>query len=266
MIDYSRYTAIKVEKQDRVALVTLNRPEKLNPFDAQLHRELEDILEDMAKDGEVNAVVLTGAGKAFSAGGDLRAMRARLEDSSSAPSVPLGGAYRLINNLVNLEKPIISAVNGDAIGLGATVALFCDVIYAAENARFGDPHVKVGLVAGDGGCVIWPLLIGMSRAKEYLLSGDLMIASEAERIGLINKVLPQDQVVPAAMAFAGRLANGATKAINWTKASLNQYLKQQMNLILYTSLATEYLCMQSKDHKEALDAFLEKRPPRFTGA
>ena len=264
MPDYGRYQALKVEQNDKVALVTFNKPESLNAFDHELHQNLEDILEDLAGDDQVKAIVLTGAGKAFSAGGNIKAMQARLTDPS-LPRIQMSGAYRLINNILNVDKPIIGAVNGHAVGLGATVALFCDVIFAAENARFGDPHVSVGLVAGDGGCVIWPLLIGVARAKQYLMTGDQIEAKEAERIGLVNKVLPQEEVLPAAMAFAQRLANGPTKAINWTKLSINQLLKQNMNLILPTSLATEFMCFQTADHAEAVNAFVEKRTPKFTG-
>jgi enoyl-CoA hydratase len=174
-------------------------------------------------------------------------------------------AYRLINNILALEKPLIAAVNGHAVGLGATIALFCDVIFASENARFSDPHVNVGLVAGDGGCVIWPLLIGVARAKRYLMTGDTIGAKDAEQIGLINEALPQDQVLPTAIAFAQRLANGPIKAIGWTKMSINEFLRHQVNLILHTSLATEYLCFESTDHAEAVNAFVEKRTPQFTG-
>lgn len=264
MITYDRYKALNVEKKDKVALVTFNKPESMNAFDHELHFELEDVLEDLAKDNEVNAIVLTGAGRAFLAGGNLKAMQDALKDKS-LPRIPMNRAYRLINNILALEKPIVAAVNGHAVGLGATIALFCDVIFASENARFSDPHVNVGLVAGDGGCVIWPVLIGVARAKQYLMTGDAVGAKDAERMGLINQAVPQDQVLPTAMAFAQRLANGPVKAINWTKMSINEFLRHQVNLIMHTSLATEFLCFESVDHAEAVNAFVEKRMPKFTG-
>jgi len=264
MIDYSRYQTIKVEKADKVAILTLNRPQNLNAFDALLHRELEDVLEDVAKDEEVNVVILTGAGRAFSSGGDIKMMEERLKDPS-VPRVPIEGARRLILNILNLEKPIIAAVNGHAVGLGATVALFCDIIIAAEDARRGDAHVRVGRVAGDGGAVIWPLLVGVAKAKEMLLTGDLITAAEAERMGLINKVVPREEVMPTALALARRLANGPTKAIRWTKSCLNKRVKDEVNLVLDTSLSLEWLSMGSEDHKEAVRAFLEKREPQFKG-
>jgi enoyl-CoA hydratase len=179
--------------------------------------------------------------------------------------VPLRNAKRLIHNMLEIEQPIIAAVNGDAVGLGATLALFCDVIIASEKARIGDPHVKVGLVAGDGGAVIWPLLCGLARAKEYLMTGDLMSATEAERIGLINHVVPPEDVMPRALELAHRLANGPTRAIRWTKLSCNKRLRDEVNLVLEASLAVETISMFTEDHKEAARAFVEKRAPKFKG-
>jgi enoyl-CoA hydratase len=151
------------------------------------------------------------------------------------------------------------------VGLGATLALFCDVIIASENAKFGDPHVTVGLVAGDGGAVIWPMLCGLARAKEYLMTGDLLTATEAERIGLINHVVPQDEVMSKAMQLAQRLANGPSKAIRWTKLACNKRLRDEVNLVLDASLAVESLSMLTEDHSEATRAFTEKRAPRYKG-
>lgn len=262
-MDYSRYKYIQVERRDQVVVVTLNRPQSLNAINAEMHEEVEDIFEDLNRDAEVNAVVLTGAGRAFCAGGDIRGMRDR---EFSGPARPVTrGASRLVNNILNLEVPVVAAVNGDAIGLGATIALFCDVIYAAEGARIGDTHVRVGLVAGDGGAVIWPLLCGVAKAKELLMTGDLISAQEAERIGLVNKVFPKDEVLPQALELATRLAKGAPMAIKWTKHSVNKLLRDQVNSILDTSLALERISMGSEDHMEAARAFTEKREPKFTG-
>lgn len=263
-MDYSRYKSIKVEKEDGVIVLCLNRPEAFNAFDAQLHSEFEDILEDVGRDEEVGAAVLTGAGKLFSAGGDIKMMRDMLADPSGATST-LSHAIRLINNIVDLDKPLIAAVNGDAIGLGATVALFADIIIVSEKARIGDPHVSVGLVAGDGGAVIWPLLVGVARAKEFLLTGDLVPAAEAWRMGLVNKVVPPEEVMPKAMELAKRLAAGPALAIAWTKHSVNIWLREMVNLILHTSIALEGNSFRTEDHKEAVQAFLEKRAPRFKG-
>ena len=262
-MDYSRYELIKVEKEGKVAILTLNRPEALNAINTQLHTELEDIFADVTRDDEINAVVLTGAGKAFSAGGDVKGMGT--SPAERLKRSPLSYAKRLIHNLVEVEQPIIAAVNGHAIGLGATIALFCDTIIASEQAKIGDPHVRVGLVAGDGGAVIWPLLCGLARAKEYLMTGDLLTATEAERIGLINHVVTPDEVMPKAMELAQRLANGPTKAIRWTKLACNKRLRDEVNLVLEAGLAVETISMFTEDHKEATQAFVEKRAPKFKG-
>ena len=264
-MDYSRYEFIKVDRDDKVAVLTLNRPESLNAINPQLHTEMENIFGEITRDDDINAIVFTGAGnRAFCAGGDVKGMDAR-QSEPSRPTMPLRGAKRLIHNLMDVEQPIIAAVNGDAVGLGATLALFCDVIIASEKARIGDPHVKVGLVAGDGGAVIWPLLCGIAKAKEYLMTGDLMSAEKAERIGLINYAVPQDEVMPKAMELAHRLANGPTRAIRWTKLSCNKRLRDEVNLVLEASLAVETLSMLSEDHKEAARAFVEKRAPEYKG-
>ena len=170
MADYSRYSDLKVETTDGIATVTLNRPERLNAFSLEMHHELEDVLVELDRDEQVNAIVLTGAGRAFSAGGDLRGMQERANDPSIRHA-PTASGRKLIMNLLELQQPIIAAVNGDAVGLAANIALFCDVIIAAENARIGDPHVRVGLVAGDGGAIIWPALVGVARAKPESTEG-----------------------------------------------------------------------------------------------
>jgi enoyl-CoA hydratase/carnithine racemase len=263
MSDYSRYQTLQIDCADQVATVTLNRPQVLNAVNPQMHTELEELFAEITADDAINAIVLTGAGRACCAGGDIRGMDSRAREG--AQRIPLRSAKRLVQNMLEVEQPIIGAINGDAVGLGATLALFCDVIIADEKARFGDTHIKVGLVAGDGGAVIWPLLVGIARAKELLMTGDLISATEAERIGLINRVVPAGQAYPTGLALAKRLAAGPTRAIRWTKLSLNKRLKDEVNLVLDASLAVETLSMATEDHKEAARAFVEKRPPRFMG-
>ena len=267
MIDYGRYQCIKVEKEGKLATLTLNRPDSLNAVNPQLHHELEEIWVDVAQDVDINAIILTGAGRAFCAGGDVKGMAARAggEEGKRHSLMTPASARRLIQNILEVEQPIIGAINGDAVGLGATIALFCDVVVAAEKARFGDTHVKVGVVAGDGGAVIWPLLIGVSRAKEFLMTGRLINAVEAERIGLISYAVPHDEVLPKARGIAQELADGPTWAIRWTKLSVNKWLKEQVNTILDASLANEKLTFSTEDHREAAQAFVEKRKPIFRG-
>ena len=262
MPNCSRYQYLKVEIEDSVAVITMNRPEVLNAVHGPMHRELEEVFEEVARDREVRAVVLTGAGRAFCAGGDARTMSG---DDFRPPGagVPLDAARRLILNMLEVQQPLIAAVNGAAAGLGATLALFCDIIIAAEDARIGDTHVRMGLVAGDGGVVIWPALVGVAKAKEMLLSGDLIDGREAERIGLINKAVPTEEVMPTALALARRLAQGPQRAIRWTKFALNKRLRQEVNLAMDTSAILESITLGSEDNVEAARAFQEKRPPRF---
>ena len=206
--------------------------------------------------------MLSGKGRAFCAGGDLRWFQHATRDELD---VLFTEARKIIVDFLEVEQPIIAAVNGPATGLGATLALFSDVIFASVEARIGDPHVRIGVVAGDGGAIIWPWLVGAARAKEFLMTGDLLTAEDAHRIGLVNHVVPAVDLLDKAFALAERLANGPIQAIRGTKISVNKILKETVNLVLDTSLALEKICFTTSDHREAIDAFLEKREPRFTG-
>jgi enoyl-CoA hydratase len=263
-MDFGAFKAIAFRRDGKVLHATLNRPDSLNAIDDDMDRDLARLFGDVAADAETNVLVLTGAGRAFSAGGDIEHMQ-RLIDQPNLFLDGMAAAKRIVFSLLDCPKPVIAKVNGAAVGLGATIALFSDLIYAADTAKFGDPHVKVGYVAGDGGAVIWPQLIGYARAKEYLLTGDLLTGAEAARIGLINRALPADQLDAAVDEIAQRLANGASRAIQWTKLSVNTTLKQVAQQVMDTSLAYEALSNLTKDHQEAVNAFREKRAPRFTG-
>lgn len=264
-MDYASYETLRIDVANKVAKVTLNRPERLNAVNGVMHSEIERFLGEVNNDARINAIVLTGAGRAFCAGGDITGFGGSGEPEQNPQGTFGRGPRRLVLNYLEVEAPIVVAMNGDAIGLGATLALLGDVVIAAEQARLADTHVKIGLVAGDGGAIIWPLLVGVHRAKEYLMTGDFVSAPEAERIGLVNRVLPVDEVLPAAMELAERLANSATWAVRWTKASVNKILREHLNLVLDASLAYESLTSGTADHQEATRAFMEKRPPNFTG-
>ena len=266
MPDYSRYEFIKVEKAERVATVTLNRPDRLNAVNPGLHHELMTIWNDLAEDREVNAIILTGAGRAFCAGGDVKGMASGTLASASggkAERITAAEGRRIVQNMLDVEQPIIGAINGDAIGLGATLALLCDIIVVSEKARFADTHVKIGVVAGDGGAVIWPLLIGPHRAKEFLMRGNFINGAEAGRIGMVNYAVPPEEVMTKASGLAQELADGPTWAIRWSKLAVNKWLKEQANLIMDTGLAYEMMTFKTKDHKEAIKAFMEKRKPNY---
>jgi enoyl-CoA hydratase len=264
LVDYKRYSNLIVDVQGRIATVTMNRPEKLNAVDAPMHHELARIFIDLNEDQDVDVVVLTGAGRAFSSGGDIDWMQKMIDEPAQFEKTAREGK-QIVFSILDCEKPVIAKLNGHATGLGATIALFCDVIFASEKARIGDPHVSVGFVAGDGGAVIWPQLIGYARAKEYLMTGDLMTAADAARMGLINHAVPPEELDRRVDEFAKRLAQGAMKSIKWTKLSVNIGLKQLAHSIMDASIAYEAMSNRTADHQEAVSAFREGRKPRFTG-
>lgn len=265
-IDYSEYRNILVSREDRILTLTLNRPDRYNAVNHDLHEELSRIFDDIRRDDETSVVVLTGAGKAFCAGGDLVAM-ADHADAHGSPGhyMSMTSAKRIVFTMLELEKPIIAKINGPAMGLGATLALLCDIVYMAEHAKIGDPHVKAGVVAGDGGAVIWPQLIGYARAKELLMTGDPIDARRAESIGLVNHVVAADELDAAVHAMASNLADGAQDAIRWSKTVANIGLRQLAHSIMDASIGYEWLTMRSATHREAIDAFRSGRQPDFRG-
>ena len=219
-----QYQSLRVETVGRVLRVTIDRPgNDLNAVDEVLHAELARLFSDLGHENEARAVLLTGGGRAFSAGGDFEWFPS-LQQPGKLEELKRD-ARSLIWDLLDVELPIVAAVNGPAIGLGATIALLCDTIFMAESATVADPHVRVGLVAGDGGTVAWPLAVGPARAKQYLMTGDPVSAQEAERIGLVNFVVPDDELEQRAMEFAARLADVAPLALRYTKAAVNKLVK-----------------------------------------
>jgi len=266
-MDYSAYEYLKVEVANRVATVTINRPEVRNAISAATHHEFEQIWIDLAEDQDVNAILLTGAGDTFSIGGDITGgSKPTKSKGRGGRRIVMADGRRVIENLLDVEQPIVAAINGDALGFSANVALLCDITVASETAKLADTHVALGAVAGDGGAVIWPLLIGPNRAKEFLMLGDTITGADAARIGLVNYALPAAQVLPKARELVQRLADGPTWAIRWSKLAVNKWLKQQANLIMDTGLAYEALTLTTRDHKEAVKAMTEKRKPNFVRA
>ncbi len=261
---YENYQHILFSRAGKVLTVTLNRPEQRNAINNALDIELLRMIQEVDLDEDVTVVILTGAGRSFSAGGDIPEMQASLEDIEIFEKGTTRGK-RILQGLLDLDKPIICRMNGDAVGLGATMALFCDIIIADETARIADPHVKVGLVAGDGGAVIWPQLIGYARAKQYLLTGDMLVAKDAAQMGLINFAVPAAELDAKVEEWALKLSTGASKAIKWTKAVLNIGLKQLLVSMVDAGFALETVSGRSKDHREAVSAFVARRKPDFTG-
>lgn len=265
IIQDSDFRALSLERlEHKVLRIWIDHPSsELNAVDDLLHRELMLLFQALKQEDEARAIILTGRGKAFSAGGDFNWFP-QLDDPAAREHLRRD-AKQLIWDLLDIEIPIVAAINGPAIGLGASIALLCDTTFMADSATIADPHVRVGIVAGDGGTVIWPLLLGPARAKQYLLTGDPLSASEAERIGLVNIVTTDDELQGAALAFAGRLAKGAPLAIRYTKQAVNKLVKDALNISFDTATALEIVTMQSADHKEALQAIKEKRKPNFKG-
>ena len=266
-MDYSHCKALKIEVEDGVATLTINRPDARNAIDRDVHDELDDIWLELAADEDIKVIILTGAGAAFSAGGDLKrlAERAGTEAGQQFLLGLPGHGRRLLNNILEVQKPIIAAINGDAIGLGATLALYCDITVMSKEARIGDPHVRVGVSAGDGGSVIWPLLVGPARAKEYLMLGLLATGEEAERINLVNHAVAPEEVMPKALELARKLVELPPWAVRYTKATINMAIRTLFAQSMDASLAYEALTMGTTDFGEGTKAFLERRKPKFTG-
>jgi len=256
------YENLEVTLADDVLTVAFDRPDRLNAVNDPLHAELADVFRAAYDVEDARVVVLTGNGDAFSAGGDIGWMQDNVDDPENFQKTMREGE-EIIESVVNLEKPVVAKVNGDATGLGATLALFCDIVLMSEDARIGDPHVKVALVAGDGGAVIWPLLTSLNKAKELLMTGDLVSAEEAHDLGLVNHVVPADDLDARTDEMVAKLASGPQPAIQYTKKTLNAWLELGTNLALTQGLALEGVGQQHPDHQEAVDAFLEERRPNF---
>ncbi len=256
-----------VEKKDGVCTITLNRPDKLNAFNDEMSFKLIDALKGAAKDPEVRAVVLTGAGRGFCSGQDL-ANRDFSDNTQARPS--LGDSLRrrynqIFLNIRNMEKPIIAAVNGVAAGAGASLAFACDFRIVSDNTNFVQSFTKVGLVPDTGATFVLPRLIGLTKAFELMLTADKLDAKTAMELGLVNKVVTADQVMPEAMAFANKLAKGPTKAFGLTKRAVNKSIFPDLEELLEYEAYLQEIAGRSDDFQEGVKAFLEKREPAYCG-
>lgn len=248
-----------------VHVITLNRPDRLNAIDPDMHELLEQTLREADRSDDSRVIVITGAGRGFCAGGDVKGMVGKTSFGKPGRKRVLSMGRHLVDTLIRTEKPLIAMVNGVAVGLGATIALLSDVVVMARDAKIGDRHVNVGLVAGDGGAVIWPLLIGPAKAKLHLMTGRLVDAEEAERLGLIWKAVPADELDTEVMALAAEIAALPPYAVQATKSAINRALQAMSGVVLDTSLAYEHLSMHTADHQEALAAWAEKRAGTYVG-
>jgi enoyl-CoA hydratase len=264
-MDYADYQHLAFEhRPNGVLLITLNRPEVLNAANARLHWELTQVWLTVDADPETRVALVTGAGRAFSAGGDLSLVD-EMAGNPDAVARTLREASDLVYNMINCEKLIVSAINGVAVGAGLVVALLADVSVIAETARLTDGHTRLGVVAGDHAAIIWPLLCGMAKAKYYLLTADFLDGKEAERIGLVSLCVPPGELMAKASAVADGLARGSQPAIRWTKRALNNWLRQA-GPIFDQSLALEMLSFMNPDVREGIRAIRETRPPAFPSA
>ena len=244
-----------------VRLVELNRPEQLNAMSEELHAGLASVWDELPADEEARVVVLTGRGRAFSAGGNFDIMT-RVQRDAAFREQQADEARRIITGLVRCPLPVIAAVNGPAVGLGCSLALLSDLVLMAEDAFVADPHVQVGLVAGDGGAFVLPLLVGLTRAKELLFLGDRVSAGEAVRLGIANRAVPKDKLMDEAMDLAGRLARLPAQALRETKRAVNRHLEQALGTVMEPALLAERDTMHAPDHISAVKQIIASRGRR----
>jgi enoyl-CoA hydratase len=263
--DYSRFDLIKVELEGAVLRIKLNNPEKRNIITDPVNEQISDAFQAASFDRAVRVVVLSGEGKSFCGGGDFAQMKRKVDDPSQFFN-NLWGSRRLVYTVLDCPKPTVAKLQGHAMGLGATLPLLCDLVVAVDDTKIADPHVNIGLVAGDGGSLIWPQQMGYAKARKFLLLGEPITGKEASELGLIAESAPTFEAMEEiAERWIAKLANGASNAIYGTKTAINQPLRQLAQSMMDAGMAYEGLSNISGDHAEAINAILAKRSPVFTG-
>jgi enoyl-CoA hydratase len=261
---FGSYEHLRFRRDGRVLTIEMHRPEVKNAANMRMHNELSRVFADAQRDAGSDILVLTGAGDAFSSGGDIRSMRDKIADRTLWNDT-VNEARALFYSVLDLDKPLIARVNGAATGLGATLAVYADIAIASESAVIGDPHVKVGLVAGDGGALMWPMLVGFQRAKELLFLGDNIPAPEAARLGLISRAVSADRLDAEIESLVARLAAMPPLALRGTKRAINHTLKGLALSTFEFGVSLETQSQLTRDHAEAVEAFIGRRTPVFTG-
>ena len=261
-VEYPAYQGLRLDwPAERVLRVTMARG-KVNSMDFQLHNDLTELWPLIDRDRAVNAVILTGAGAAFSAGGDFSMVQGMVNDDFDFRVKCWKDGTRLVRNMIDCSKPIVAAINGSVAGAGLAAAMLSDVSIAAKSAKIVDGHTRLGVAAGDHAAIIWPLLCGMAKAKYYLMTCEPLYGEEAERIGLVTMCVEDDQVESRALEVAQKLALAAPAAVRWTKYAMNNWLRMA-GPMFDTSMALEMLGMTGPEAREGLAAHLERREPRF---
>ncbi|MBW2030066.1 MAG: enoyl-CoA hydratase/isomerase family protein [Deltaproteobacteria bacterium] len=252
------YENILLERDGTIATITFNRPEALNALNNQTRAEFKEAIEEVKGDDSVKAVVLTGTGRAFIAGSDIKELKG---------TTPLQAhdIKRLGEMIEELEKPVIAAVNGFALGGGCEIVLACDIIIASEKAKFGQPEVNIGVIPGGGGTQRLQRMVGVHRAKELIFTGDIIDAAEAERIGLVNKVVPAEELMPRVKEIAGKICNKSSAAIRLAKAAINRGMRTDLGAGLAYERELYSLSLTTEDKAEGIEAFIEKREPQYKG-
>lgn len=258
-----QYDTILVAQDEGVTTITLNRPDSLNALNVTMSDEFVQAMQEARQDEGTRVVVLTGAGRAFCAGGDVKGSGPRR--TTAEEHTYIHRLARVAHEIVNIEKPVIGMINGLAVGAGCNIALACDIVIAAEEAKFSEIFVRIGLIPDLGGIFLLPRLVGLHKAKEIIFSGDMVDGREAERIGMINRAVPAAELHDVTMALARRLAKGPTKAMGLGKALMHRALATDLAGAIELEALGQSILMQTADHKEGVRAFLERRQPAFTG-
>lgn len=260
-----QFKQIIVETRENIVKLILNRPEVYNALTGLMISELTIALEDFIKNDKMSVLIITGSGKAFCSGGDMKWLDEFKSNSLIKTREVVQNVRRVVMMMRSVEKPIIAAVNGDAIGGGANLALACDLVIASEKARFAQTFVKVGLIPDWGGLYLLPRLVGMAKAKELIFTGKMISAIEAERIGLVNKVVPQEEWDTAILKLAKELAENPPRAIGISKSLLHKSFESDIETMLELEADVQALLFSTKDYSEGIKAFIEKRKPQFVG-